>query len=474
MTPYLKAQYDKANNQGKPGYDVLGNPIATPKPVTAPGGSPTAGSIYSGIGVDPSLTAGYNTQIATAKTAADQPVDENAIRASTLASFQAEIDAQNALFADKLAQAKVTGADRLGSGTAIQARRGLIGSDFGSAQTDKINTANGEIYSGIENERNAKIQSILTQARTDASTAIKEKTAAKAAGLNDYVKYLGEAATRKTANATTAAQLLLNNGSKVEDLNANDLQALLSSYGISSTELKGAYTPLLKAAQKAKSEQDAKDLKSLDDHNIALSTVDKNKAKSALEEKQYNEDVRQFGLNYALDQKKAAIEAAKVAQTDPNAPAAVKKAEGDATNTINLVNTLLQSDSIDDITGFLQGKWGLDNLDPRSGTALAKNQYDQIKGLLSLENRSKLKGQGAVSDFEGRVLESAASSLSQGLNEADFRKQLKQIKGSISTSHGLTADVKITDPKTGESQTVNSNSQGIADAIKDGLIIEYQ
>lgn len=453
-------------NAGKPGFDAFGDPVV----VT----SPTMKSIYAGLGSDKTLNDAYNTQIKNAKDDSEQTIDEDQIRNDTLRSFQAEIDAQNSIFADKLARAKVTGANRIGSGNAINARRGLLGSDFGTANIDNINSGNEEIYGGIENERQAAVSKILTQARTDANKEIADKTAAKTAGLNDYVKYLSEGATRKTTNATTAAQLLLNNGTKIEDLKPEDLTALTGSYGISVNDLKSAYAPLLVAAQKAKKEQDAKDLKALDDHNSALSTIEKNKASTALAEKQFNEDVRQFGLNYALDQKKTAIEQLKVDLTNPQSPQNQQKAEGDATNTINLVNQLLQNPNIGAISGFLQGKLGLSNLDPRSDTALAKNQYDQIKGMLALENRSKLKGQGAVSDFEGKTLESAASALKTNLGDAEFKRQLIQVKGAIATSHGLPTTVLITDPKTGESQELQSNSAGIASAIKDGMLVEYK
>lgn len=461
-----EAEKTRIANQGKPGYDVYGNPVLPQ--------SPTMKSIYSGLGSDTALNDAYKTQTQNAKTDSEQTIDEDQIRSDTLKSFQAEIDAQNSIFADKLARAKVTGANRIGSGTAINARRGTLGSDFGEANIDNINSGNEEVYSGIENERGAAVSKILTQARTDADKQIADKTAAKSAGLDNYVKYLQDGATRKTTNATTAAQLLLNNGTKIEDLKPEDLTALTQSYGISSNDLKTAYSPLLVAAQKAKKEQDAKDLKALDDHNTTLSTIDKNKATTALAEKQFNEDVRQFGMSYALDQKKLALEQLKVDITNPKSPENIAKAQGDATGTINLINTLLNNPHLSRISGFFDGKLGLGSLYPGSDTNLAKNQYDQIKGLLSLENRGKLKGQGAVSDFEGKMLESSASALSRNLGDDEFKRQLIQVKGAISTSHGLPAKVLITDPKDGTSQELDSNSAGIAAAVKDGMLVEYK
>lgn len=226
------------------------------------------------------------------------------------------------------------------------------------------------------------------------------------------------------------------------------------------------------AAKKAQQDQKNKD-KELSQKDTELTeTARKNLATEAQTEKKFDEDKRQFGLNYALDAKKVAIEQQKADQTDPNSSATKAKNATDAATSINLINSLLGSEALSDITGSVE-QYRPSLLLGAKGN-LAKNQYDQVKGMLSLENRSKLKGQGAVSDFEGRVLEQAASSLGRNLSNSDFTKQLKQIRGSIATSHGLTADVLITDPTSKQSQVVNSDSARIAKAIQDGLLIEYQ
>lgn len=253
-------------NQGKPGFDVFGNPVAgtpvatgganstnpgTPAAPVVTTGAPTVGSIY---GNDPYSASNQNTaekassDFATNGLSAD---DQAQIRASTLASFQAEIDAQNSVYADKLAQAKITGANRLGSTTAVEARRGLIGSDFGNAQTDTTNNANDAVYSSINDEKNAAISAILTQSNTDATKAIQDKTTAKQAGLDSYVKYLQDGATRAQTGATTAATLLLNNKTDPSTLTPDQLQTLLDNYGITKEALTSAYTTAKQTADTA-------------------------------------------------------------------------------------------------------------------------------------------------------------------------------------------------------------------------------
>lgn len=193
---------------------------------------------------------------------------------------------------------------------------------------------------------------------------------------------------------------------------------------------------------------------------------DKNRADEDLAQKKFNEDARQFGLTYAQNQQ-------KIDKDNPAKNGTATQQKNDSLSSVNLINSLLSNPNVDAITGFVQGKLGLGNLDPRGDTQLAINQFNQIKGILSLENRSKLKGQGAVSDFEGKTLDRAASSLDRNLSNDAFRKQLLQVKGAISTSNGLPALVKVTDPSTGMSQTLQSDSAGISHAIEDGLLVEY-
>lgn len=56
-----------------------------------------------------------------------------------------------------------------------------------------------------------------------------------------------------------------------------------------------------------------------------------------------------------------------------------------------------------------------------------KALIDQLQGKLSLEGREQLKGSGAISDFEFKVLQEAASALRPDLREEDFRKELEKL-----------------------------------------------
>lgn len=222
-------------------------------PTAAPTSSAIYGSDYSPSSINSAASASANFAL----NGLDQPTQDQ-IRADTLKSFQAEIDAQNAIYADKLASAKVQGANRLGSTTAVEARRGLLGSDFGNAQTDTTNAANSDIYKGIDNEKAAAIASINNSAQQAVVKALADKTTAKQQGLDTYLKYLTDASTRTGTNAQSAAKILLNNKQDPSTLDAATLQNLLTSYGISKDQLTSAYADA-KTASDAAAAKAAKD-----------------------------------------------------------------------------------------------------------------------------------------------------------------------------------------------------------------------
>lgn len=71
----------------------------------------------------------------------------------------------------------------------------------------------------------------------------------------------------------------------------------------------------------------------------------------------------------------------------------------------------------------------LDSLMPtvRGGSREFQADAQRLKDLLALENRSQLKGQGAVSDFEGRMLANAGTSLNMATDEESFKRELDRI-----------------------------------------------
>ncbi len=100
---------------------------------------------------------------------------------------------------------------------------------------------------------------------------------------------------------------------------------------------------------------------------------------------------------------------------------------------IDVVDELLKTDT-DAITGIGQNPLNY------IGVANARplNLFNQLKGILSLENREKLKGSGAISDFEFKVLAQAATSLGRNLNNKDFKSELQKVKDVFEGRYRLT------------------------------------
>lgn len=152
-----------------------------------------------------------------------------------------------------------------------------------------------------------------------------------------------------------------------------------------------------------------------------------------------------------------------------NATKTIAKDSGVLDN-LNLVNQLSTNKALHRISGpldqVLGGHFGK--------AATAKNQFDQLVGILSLANRKQLKGSGAISDFESKTLERASSALGRNLSDKEFKKQLGAVRGAFTTAAGLDADVTVTDPATGESKAGSLDRAGIDEAISSGYIVEYQ
>lgn len=252
-----------------PWFQQTTTPTQTNTQTTQPTGS--VSSILGELGAeDPFINRYTQEQLGLYNT----PIDENAIRKQKESEFQAQIDAINAVYADKLRQEKLVGQGRIGSSRAIQARSGLIGSDFGTAQTWQVQQLNKEQEAAIESERLALVNQILTQARESAASEIAAKRQAREAGGKAYLEYLAGQQTRKQENTSRAAQLLLLNNKTPEDIS----DAELAQARISRNDLRLAYSGIKSQQEaeqaKAQAEQEKAALEALK----TQSEIDKNQA----------------------------------------------------------------------------------------------------------------------------------------------------------------------------------------------------
>lgn len=160
-------------------------------------------------------------------------------RQSELNKFQAQIDAVNSMYAAELERAKIAGKGRLGTTTAITGRRGLIGSDFGEAQVRGTEQLNEDVYKSIENERNAKIQSIMSEARNYADEQERNRREQMLAGFEARTAYYKQKDERKRQNVTSAVQALIAQG--LDPMELGNLKEFASYYGLNENDIKTNY-----------------------------------------------------------------------------------------------------------------------------------------------------------------------------------------------------------------------------------------
>lgn len=213
---------------------LMGTAPATP---AAPA-TPTFKDIYGAVspqdqGIDSSL-AGY-------KTIADTPIDEQGIRDNTMKRLQAEIDATNSVYAEKMRQAHIAGENNLGENAAISARRGLLGSDFGAAQNSKVLNDNAGVYSGIDQERARAIAGITDKGTQLAQQEIANKQTAKQNGATNYISFLSESEKRREARTAQAAKHAIASGIDLSTLSPAELKTVADSYQVAPNALISAY-----------------------------------------------------------------------------------------------------------------------------------------------------------------------------------------------------------------------------------------
>lgn len=153
-------------------------------------------------------------------------------RSAATAMFQSQIDALNQVYAEQKKSEVLAGRNRLGSNTAIEARRGLLGSDFGAAATDRQVEANKELQDAIDAKHNLDLQSIYTNVNKSALDAAAARVSAAQKGADAHLEYIKGANDRITSNVQSAVKAYVaagNDGSKLTDQNINDFATKLKT-----------------------------------------------------------------------------------------------------------------------------------------------------------------------------------------------------------------------------------------------------
>lgn len=489
LNKQAKGTYFTQNNT--PTHEIYATPSGSGSQGT---NDTTVGDAYKGLipGTDNSQDAAYDMYGNILKDQT-QPYDENTIRQNTMNRFQSEIDALNRMYAEKkAAQLKrdtLAGEGRLGQNAAINARRGLLGSDFGASATDKVNTTNNEIIQGNQNlldtELSDKVESILGQARQEANDEIKAKQAARISGAKDYIDFLKGAAERKDARISSTLANIYNN-----DITPNDatFKSLATQLGVSVEDLKGKYKQGKVAYDKANAEA----VKPIIVDGVAYErqkngtykAVTPGKAESAewqfvpatkyQQSGYFNKATGEFrpgragsvnlgggiggGSGVGNGRVNGVVKlspevqgwvdlinsgGAKITSVPAKLKTAVAGALASNVKSSSGGSSELKTNALTTAEGLLSkfndgkgtsavGKSGAFNsfgygYIPGTERANFVNDFNSLKSQLSLDNIKLLKGQGAVSDAERALLEKASTKLNLAQSEDEFKTTLEDL-----------------------------------------------
>lgn len=210
--------------------------FATP-PATLPVSSATpANPVFDPNAYNPTSSPDATALSAatTARTAAysDPGTATSSDRTIATQQFQAQIDALNQVYAQQKQAEALAGTGRLGEVGAMNARAGLLGSDFGATNKANQVTANDTAQGAIDTKHNTDLAGVYTSINTAATDAAKARTTAaqngadaKIAEIQGRQKVTSDAVT-SGVNAYFAAG---NDGSKLSQTDVNNWATTLKT-----------------------------------------------------------------------------------------------------------------------------------------------------------------------------------------------------------------------------------------------------
>lgn len=341
-------------------------------------------------------------------------VDKNAIRRATEKRFQTEIDATNQIFRDLIQRTQKQGEFDAGKTRALTASGGIMDSARGQGQMQRQDEEN------MRQERGVLSQQALAQA--DIQKRIDEASE----GLYN---------TERGAYLQSAVANLMDSGVSNPTEIVNNLREL----GISSPQI----AEVLAVQQSLTPAQQEGFNLSEGQARFAYNPQTGQVEMIAQRGKTYapgsggggggvgggmTTAVSQGAMNLArqIQAGQATLASVPSAMRAEVATALMQLPSPqviDVENSIDILNELRNAPGLPKIIG------GIEQLRPGwfGKSAQAKNKYQQVKGLLSLEGRQKLKGSGAISDFEARTLEQASSALGRNLSQEAFIAELDKV-----------------------------------------------
>jgi len=196
-------------------------------------------------------TSNYQAPTPTGANTPYKDIDEDKVKRDVLQSYQSQLDATKGAFSQLFNDTRLQGTGRLGEGTAQQARGGLLGSDFGQAQTDKIRAYNQNQEQNVLLAEAQAISAIMAKANADARQAVLDKRTANQYGYEGRKQWKAEEDERNATNLKKLSQSFLL-GNIDPQTNAKLLKDLSKKYGVSEGDIINSYLENKSADMKEK------------------------------------------------------------------------------------------------------------------------------------------------------------------------------------------------------------------------------
>jgi len=180
------------------------------------------------------------------KLANDQTTEESA-RNDALRLMQAEVDATNRVFADKLASQREVGNQRLAMDRSINFNAGGTGSSFANASQSRAMNVNLSDEAQIENQKLAALQAINSKAVQMGNQMFADKQNAKKLGVDAYLQAVNNQGALIEANTAKVATGMINSGIDITTVPKEQLQTIASSLGTTPQRLIDTYNTTKKS-----------------------------------------------------------------------------------------------------------------------------------------------------------------------------------------------------------------------------------
>jgi len=443
---------------------VYSNPMTIPGATTSTSGEPTIGQGLFKISgeADP-----YQEQLDYYKSERDRALNPDDIFQEKLRMYQGQMDSIRDIYAAKLAETRQQGIGRFGSARAAQARGGLLGSDFAGAQNDTVQTFNNEAEDLVRAEEASRIAEIMGLARSESSAEISSRREAQRQGAEAYTNWLAKSQERKQTGLSNLAKAIVSSGiTDIKKLGDDNIKEIASKYGTSTDAVRAAIAEKIPAVDTKDRYVTLSDGASIYDTKTGKIVAENNK--------NFAPKSGSGGYSSGASVSDAAMNFAKQIQTGAatlqNVPSAMRAEVATALmqlpspklqeldGVITLIDELKSNPKLDNITGpidqFAGGMFG--------EAAVAKNLYNQLQGVLSLEGRSKLKGSGSISDFEFKILQQAQSALGRNIPASAMKDELEKVRDILDkrrktlSSQGFVSDTQQNSPESSGQVAVNA------------------